>query len=59
MQVSHARIAIDLGHKGLVQRQRSETDLRSTEVAVTHAGSSQLQQAAPTYLSTIRSRLFQ
>ena len=54
-----SRIAIDLERKGLVQRQRSATDSRSTEVAVTDPGRAQLQQAAPTYLSTIRSHLFE
>jgi DNA-binding MarR family transcriptional regulator len=54
-----SRIAIELERKGLVQRQRSATDSRSTEVAVTDAGRAQLQQAAPTYLSTIRSHLFE
>lgn len=54
-----SRIAIDLERKGLVQRQRSQTDSRSTEVAITDAGRIQLQQAAPTYLSTIRSYLFE
>ena len=54
-----SRIAIDLERKGLVQRQRSANDSRSTQVAVTQAGRDQLQQAAPTYLSTIRSHLFE
>lgn len=54
-----SRIAIDLERKGLVQRRRSATDSRSTEVAVTDAGRAQLQQAAPSYLSTIRSHLFE
>jgi DNA-binding MarR family transcriptional regulator len=54
-----SRIAIDLERQQLVQRQRSATDTRSTEVAVTDAGRAQLQQAAPTYLSTIRSHLFE
>jgi DNA-binding MarR family transcriptional regulator len=54
-----SRIAIDLEHKGLVERQRSAIDSRSTEVAVTDAGRAQLQKAAPTYLSTIRSYLFE
>ena len=53
-----SRIAIDLERKGLVQRQRSATDSRSTEVAVTDAGRAQVQTAAPTYLSTIREHLF-
>jgi DNA-binding MarR family transcriptional regulator len=54
-----SRIAIDLEHKGLVHRQRSASDSRSTEVAVTEDGRAQLQEAAPTYLSTIRSHLFE
>jgi DNA-binding MarR family transcriptional regulator len=54
-----SRIAIDLERKGLVERQRSATDSRSTEVAVTEAGRAQLQKAAPTYLSTIRAHLFE
>jgi DNA-binding MarR family transcriptional regulator len=54
-----SRIAIDLERKGLVQRQRSAADSRSTEVAVTEPGRAQLQAAAPTYLSTIRSHLFE
>jgi DNA-binding MarR family transcriptional regulator len=54
-----SRIAIDLERKGLVQRHRSATDSRSTEVAVTEAGRTQLQAAAPTYLQTIRAHLFE
>jgi DNA-binding MarR family transcriptional regulator len=53
-----SRIAIDLERRGLVQRQRSEVDSRSTEVAVTGAGRLELQGAAPTYLQTIRTHLF-
>jgi DNA-binding MarR family transcriptional regulator len=53
-----SRIAIDLERRGLVQRHRSQNDSRSTEVAVTESGRAQLQAAAPTYLSTIRSYLF-
>jgi DNA-binding MarR family transcriptional regulator len=53
-----SRIAIDLERKGFVHRQRSATDSRSTEVAVTDAGRAQLQAAAPAYLSTIREHLF-
>ena len=53
-----SRIAIDLERKGLVERQRSTTDSRSTEVAITGAGRQQLQDAAPAYLSTIRAQLF-
>jgi DNA-binding MarR family transcriptional regulator len=53
-----SRIAIDLERSGLVQRRRSASDSRSTEVVVTDAGFAQLQQAAPAYLSTIRTYLF-
>jgi DNA-binding MarR family transcriptional regulator len=53
-----SRIAIELERKGLIERQRSEHDSRSTEVAITDAGRAQLQAAAPTYLQTIRGRLF-
>ena len=54
-----SRLAIDLERRGLVRRQRSASDSRSTEVAVTDAGRLELQAAAPTYLSTIRSHLFE
>jgi DNA-binding MarR family transcriptional regulator len=53
-----SRIAIELERKGLIERQRSEHDSRSTEAAITDAGRAQLQAAAPTYLQTIRARLF-
>ena len=53
-----SRIAIELERKGLIERHRSEHDSRSTEVAITDAGRAQLQAAAPTYLQTIRARLF-
>ena len=53
-----SRIAIELERKGLIERHRSEHDSRSTEVAITEAGRAQLQAAAPTYLQTIRARLF-
>jgi DNA-binding MarR family transcriptional regulator len=52
-----SRIAIDLERKGLVERRRSASDSRSTEVAVTDAGRS-AAAAGPGYLSTIRARLF-
>jgi DNA-binding MarR family transcriptional regulator len=42
----------------LVERQRSASDSRSTELAITDAGRAQLQAAAPAYLSTIRAHLF-
>jgi DNA-binding MarR family transcriptional regulator len=53
-----SRIAIDLERRGLVERRRSTTDSRSTEVAITDPGRAQLQTAAPAYLSTIRAHLF-
>jgi DNA-binding MarR family transcriptional regulator len=54
-----SRIAIDLERKGLVDRHRSATDSRSTEVAITDAGRAQLQEAAPAYLQTIRTHIFE
>ena len=53
-----SRIAMDLERRGLIERQRSVSDSRSTELAITDAGRAQLQAAAPTYLSTIRAHLF-
>jgi DNA-binding MarR family transcriptional regulator len=53
-----SRIAMDLERRGLIERQRSTTDSRSTELAITDAGRAQLQAAAPAYLSTIRTHLF-
>ena len=53
-----SRIAMDLERRGLIERQRSVCDSRSTELAITDAGRAQLQAAAPTYLSTIRAHLF-
>lgn len=53
-----SRIAMDLERRGLVERRRSSRDSRSTELAITDAGRAQLQDAAPTYLSTIRAHLF-
>jgi DNA-binding MarR family transcriptional regulator len=53
-----SRIAIDLERKGLIERQRSASDSRSTEVAITDAGRAMLQAAAPPYLETIRGHLF-
>ena len=53
-----SRLAIDLERKGHVKRQRSSTDSRSTRAAVTEAGLTQLREAVPTYLSTIRALLF-
>jgi DNA-binding MarR family transcriptional regulator len=42
-----------------VERQRDATDTRSTRVAATQAGRDRLLEAAPTYLSTIRTHLFE
>lgn len=53
-----SRIAIDLERTGLVQRRRSASDPRATEVAVTDAGYAKIQEAAPAYLTTIRTYLF-
>ena len=53
-----SRIAMDLERRGLVERRRSESDSRSTELKVTDAGRAQLQEAAPAYLQTIHTRLF-
>jgi DNA-binding MarR family transcriptional regulator len=53
-----SRIAIDLERRGLVERRHSPTDSRSTEVAITDPRRTQLQTAAPAYLSTIRAHLF-
>jgi DNA-binding MarR family transcriptional regulator len=53
-----SRIAIDLERRGLVERRRSLTDSRSTEVAIADPGRTHLQTAAPAYLSTIRAHLF-
>jgi DNA-binding MarR family transcriptional regulator len=53
-----SRLAIELERQGLVERQRDAADTRSTRVAATQAGRDRLLEAAPTYLSTIRTRLF-
>jgi DNA-binding MarR family transcriptional regulator len=53
-----SRLVIDLERRGLVERQRSSTDSRSTRAAVTEAGRKRLQEAGSTYLSTIRALLF-
>jgi DNA-binding MarR family transcriptional regulator len=53
-----SRVAIDLEREGLVRRRRSPDDSRSTVVVVTQAGRTRLREAAPTYLSTIRTCLF-
>jgi DNA-binding MarR family transcriptional regulator len=54
-----SRLAIDLEHQGLVERQRDAADSRSTRVAATGAGRDRLLQAAPAYFSTIRAHLFE
>ena len=53
-----SRLVIDLERQGLVERQRSPTDSRSTRAALTETGRTQLRGAASTYLSTIRAVLF-
>ena len=52
-----SRLAIDLERKGQIKRQRSSTDSHSTRVAVTEAGLTQLREATPAYLLTIRALL--
>jgi DNA-binding MarR family transcriptional regulator len=54
-----SRLAIQLERQGLVDRQRDAADTRSTRVAATQAGRDRLLEAAPTYLSTIRTHLFE
>jgi DNA-binding MarR family transcriptional regulator len=54
-----SRVVIDLERKGWVERQRSPKDSRSTRARATDAGRTQLLEAAPTYLSTIRELLFE
>jgi DNA-binding MarR family transcriptional regulator len=53
-----SRVVIDLERKGLVYRQRSPEDSRSTRAGVTDAGRRQLLEATPTYCSTIRELIF-
>jgi DNA-binding MarR family transcriptional regulator len=52
-----SRLAIDLERQGLVERRRSSSDSRSTEVAATDAGRARLLEAAPGYFKTIRELL--
>jgi DNA-binding MarR family transcriptional regulator len=54
-----SRVVIDLERKGLVERQRSPEDSRSTRAAATDAGRRQLLEAAPTYSSTIHELMFE
>jgi DNA-binding MarR family transcriptional regulator len=54
-----SRLAMELEHQGLVERQRDSADTRSTRVTATEAGRDRLLEAAPTYLSTIRAHLFE
>jgi DNA-binding MarR family transcriptional regulator len=49
-----SRLAIDLERQGLVERRRSSSDSRSTEVTATDAGRARLLEAAPAYFQTIR-----
>jgi DNA-binding MarR family transcriptional regulator len=52
-----SRLAIDLQRQGLVERRRSSSDSRSTELAATDAGRARLLEAAPGYFETIRELL--
>jgi DNA-binding MarR family transcriptional regulator len=52
-----SRLAIELERQGLVERRRSSSDSRSTEVAATDAGRARLLEAAPAYFETIREQL--
>lgn len=52
-----SRLVIDLERQGLVERQRSSADSRSTRATITEAGRKQLREAGSTYLSTIRALL--
>jgi DNA-binding MarR family transcriptional regulator len=52
-----SRLVIDLERRGLVERQRSSSDSRSTRATITEAGRKQLREAGSTYLSTIRALL--
>jgi DNA-binding MarR family transcriptional regulator len=52
-----SRLAIDLERQGLVERRRSSSDSRSTEVAATDAGRARLLEAAPGYFETVRGLL--
>lgn len=54
-----SRLAQELEHQGLLNRQRDTTDTRSTRIAATQAGRHRLLEAAPTYLTTIREHLFE
>jgi DNA-binding MarR family transcriptional regulator len=56
---THAQLvgAIDLERQGLVERRRSSSDSRSTEIAATDAGRARLLDAAPGYFETIRELL--
>jgi DNA-binding MarR family transcriptional regulator len=52
-----SRLAIDLERQGLVERRRSPSDSRSTEVAASDAGRARLLEGAPRYFRTIRELL--
>jgi DNA-binding MarR family transcriptional regulator len=52
-----SRLAADLESQGLVERRRSSSDSRSTEIAATDAGRALLLEAAPGYFETIRELL--
>jgi DNA-binding MarR family transcriptional regulator len=52
-----SRLVIELERQGLVERQRSSSDSRSTRATITGAGRKRLRDAGATYLSTIRALL--
>jgi DNA-binding MarR family transcriptional regulator len=54
-----SRLAVELEHQGLVERERDSADTRSTRVAATQGGRDRLLESAPTYLGTIREHLFE
>jgi DNA-binding MarR family transcriptional regulator len=52
-----SRLVIELERQGLVERQRSSSDSRSTRPTITGAGRKRLRDVGATYLSTIRALL--
>lgn len=53
-----SRVVMDLERRGLVRRERSPGDQRSTCASITDEGLALMAQAAPTYLSTLREQFF-
>lgn len=54
-----SRLAMELERERLVERRRDTSDSRSTRVAATDGGRERLLEAAPAFLGTIRSHLFE